>query len=42
MWGAGHVHLFLGSRQNAKPFLEEAARLNPAYSAQMPPLLSGG
>lgn len=35
MWGAGQIHLILGSRQNAKPFLEEAARLNPAYSELM-------
>lgn len=42
LWGAGHIHLLLGSRQNAKPFLEEAARLNPAYTEQMTAALTGG
>jgi hypothetical protein len=42
LWGAGHVHLLLGSRQNAKPFLEEAARLNPSYTEWLNALLSGG
>jgi tetratricopeptide (TPR) repeat protein len=42
LWGAGQVHLFLGSRQNAKPFLEEAARLNPAYTPLMTAALAGG
>lgn len=42
LWGAGHIHLFLGSRQNAKPFLEEAARVNPAYTEAMTTALTGG
>jgi serine/threonine protein kinase len=40
MWAAGQIHLLLGSKQNAKPFLEEAARLNPAYSELMAGALS--
>lgn len=42
LWGAGHIHLFLGSRQSAKPFLEEAVRLNPAYAEHLTTALSGG
>ena len=32
LWRAGTVHLLMGSSKNAKPFLEEAARLNPAFA----------
>lgn len=42
LWGAGNVQLLLGSRQNAKPFLEEAARLNPSYNEWLSSILSGG
>ena len=42
LWGAGNVQLLLGSRQNAKPFLEEAARLNPSYNEWLSAILSGG
>lgn len=41
LWGAGNIHLILGSRQNAKPFLEEAARLNPAYAEIVNGILAG-
>jgi serine/threonine protein kinase len=41
LWGAGNIHLILGSRQNARPFLEEAARLNPAYAELVTGILAG-
>ncbi len=40
LWGAGHVHLLLGSKQNAKPFLEEAVKINPAYGELLTVLLT--
>jgi hypothetical protein len=31
LWGAGTLHLLLGSKKSAAEFFEEAAKLNPAY-----------
>jgi hypothetical protein len=31
LWGAGTVHLLLGSKKSAAEFLDEAAKSNPAY-----------
>jgi hypothetical protein len=32
LWGAGNVYAILGARGNARPFLEEAAKLNASYA----------
>ena len=40
LWGAGHVHLLMDSPQSARPFLEEAAKMNTTYAELLPALLS--
>ena len=40
LWGAGTVHLLLGSKKSATDFLEEAAKLNPAYRAALQALFA--
>ena len=42
LWGAGLVHLMLDAPQNARPFLEEAAKTTPSYAQQLPLLLPEG
>ena len=40
LWGAGTVHLLLGSKKSATDFLEEAAKLNPGYRAALQALFA--
>ena len=40
LWGAGNVHLLMDSPQSARPFLEEAAKMNTTYAELLPALLS--
>lgn len=42
LWWAGNVHLLMESPLNARPFLEEAAKINPSYAELLPALLSAG
>lgn len=32
LWGAGNIYVALGAKANARPFLEEAAKLNASYA----------
>jgi hypothetical protein len=40
LWGAGTVHLLLGSKKSATDFLEEAAKLNPTYRTALQALFA--
>ena len=40
LWGAGTVHLLLGSQKSGADFLQEAAKLNPAYRAALQALFA--
>jgi hypothetical protein len=40
LWGAGTVHLLMGSQKSGTDFLEEAAKLNPAYRAALQALFA--
>ncbi len=40
LWGAGNVYALLGAKGNARPFLEEAAKLNASYADVLQSLFS--